>query len=485
MTQTTFADLGLSNRLLRALNDARYETPTPIQAQAIPVLLNQHDLLGIAQTGTGKTAAFTLPLLQMLENSDTRPLQRGARALILAPTRELVIQIADNIKAYAKHGHLRRAVIMGGVGARPQINALRKGVDLLVATPGRLLDLMEQGHVDISRTRYLVLDEADRMLDMGFIRDVRKIVGQMPTQRQTLLFSATMPAEVAKLANDILDKPKRVEIAAKTVAVDRIEQKVHHLSVAQKGERLVELLGASGFERVIVFTRTKRGADKVVKNLGRSNIRAEALHGNKSQGQRQRALDMFRKGKIRVLVATDIASRGIDVDDVSHVINYDLPHEPESYVHRIGRTARAGADGVAISLCSHDERAQLQAIERLIKRPLDVVGDAPAGPVGTAKGRSGGKPAGARRQGGRRKFGGPKKAAGRTYSSRKPAPDNGRPESEAQTAGNDTQRTSDQSDKKRTGGVGKRRWKHKQKKQAAAKKAAGASHSVKTDRQAA
>lgn len=483
VTDITFADLGLSGRLLRALTDAQYETPTPIQARAIPFLLDGRDLLGIAQTGTGKTAAFTLPLLHKLEKLGTRTPQRGAHALILAPTRELVIQIADSIKTYSKHGHLRRAVIMGGVGARPQINALRKGVDILVATPGRLLDLMNQGHVDLSHTEHLVLDEGDRMLDMGFIKDVRRIVATMPTKRQTLLFSATMPAEVAKLARDILDNPERVEIAAKSVAVDRIEQRVHHVSVAQKGDRLVELLGAQGVDRVIVFTRTKRGADKVVKNLGRTNLRAEAIHGNKSQGQRQRALDMFRKGKVRVLVATDIASRGIDIDDVSHVINYDLPHEPESYVHRIGRTARAGADGIAISLCGPDERSQLRAIERLIKRPLDVVGTAPADLPAAPRKKSGG----------RKKFGGSKKPGGRTYSARKPAPDNGRqasaqsPKREAApSADARASHTGEKNDSQQQArGVGKRRWKNKSRGASGAKNSGKSGQSVQTDRRAA
>jgi ATP-dependent RNA helicase RhlE len=378
VTVTTFADLGLSRRLLRALEDANYRTPTPIQAKAIPLLLDGHDLLGIAQTGTGKTAAFTLPLLQNLEEDDERAGPRRTRALILAPTRELAIQIADSIKTYGRHMRMRQAVIMGGVGQRPQVDAVRRGVDILVATPGRLLDLIDQGHVDLRRAEYLILDEADRMLDMGFIGDVRKIVAMLPEERQTLLFSATMPSEVAKLAREILFEPERVEIAAKTVAVERIDQRVYHLDAAAKRARLSELLAAPGFERVLVFTRTKHGADKVVKLLGRDGVSAEALHGNKSQNARQRALENFRNGRSRVLVATDIASRGLDVDDVTHVINYELPGEPESYIHRIGRTARAGAAGIAISFCDASERPQLRSIERLIKRTLSVVGEAPA-----------------------------------------------------------------------------------------------------------
>ena len=379
MTNTSFADLELSGQVLRSLEDANYQTPTPIQAKAIPLLLDGFDLLGIAQTGTGKTAAFTLPLLHNLEEDDRRAGPRRARALILGPTRELVLQISQSINTYGRHLRMRQAVVMGGVSQRPQVDALRRGVDVLVATPGRLLDLIDQGHVDLSRTEYLILDEADRMLDMGFIRDVRSIVSKLPEQRQTLLFSATMPSEVAKLAREILFEPERVEIAAKTVSVDRIDQHVHHLDAAVKGARLSELLAAPDMERVIVFTRTKYGADKVVRHLTRGGISAEALHGNKSQGARQRALDKFRKGRSRVLVATDIASRGIDIADVTHVINYDLPNVPESYLHRIGRTARAGASGVAISFCDASERKQLRSIERLIKRPLTVASEGPAG----------------------------------------------------------------------------------------------------------
>lgn len=380
MTVTSFADLGLAGRLLRALEDADYKTPTPIQAQAIPLLLEGHDLFGIAQTGTGKTAAFTLPLLHNLEEDDKRAGQRRARALILAPTRELVIQISESIKTYGRHMRMRQAVVMGGVGQRPQVDALRRGIDVLVATPGRLLDLINQGHADLSQTEYLILDEADRMLDMGFIHDVRKIVATLPDQRQTLLFSATMPSEIKKLSHEILFEPKKVEIASKSIAVDRIDQRVHHLDATEKRARLSELLATPDFERVIVFTRTKYGADKVVKFLANDSVKAEAIHGNKSQGARQRALDNFRKGRARVLVATDIASRGIDIDDVTHVINYELPNVPECYVHRIGRTARAGAGGIAISFCDASERKHLRSIERLIKCRLTIIGDEPTGP---------------------------------------------------------------------------------------------------------
>jgi ATP-dependent RNA helicase RhlE len=394
-TLNTFADLGLSVRLLRALEDAKYKTPTAIQAQSIPLLLDGRDLLGVAQTGTGKTAAFVLPLLHHLEELGRRPGRGQVNALILAPTRELAIQISDSIKTYGRYMRLTQAVVMGGVGQRPQVNAIRRGVDILVATPGRLLDLISQGHVDLSKTEYLILDEADRMLDMGFIRDVQKIISKLSQQRQTLLFSATMPREVAKLAKDILFEPERVEITTKTVAVGRIDQRVHHLETGAKKARLIELLAGPEMERVIVFTRTKHGADKVVKFLDRGGISAEAIHGNKSQGARQRALDNFRRGKCRVLVATDLASRGIDVDDVTHVINYELPNVPESYVHRIGRTARAGAKGIAISFCDGSEQTHLRQIERLIKRSIDVVGGPPVDLLPTAK-KNGAKPAGRR-----------------------------------------------------------------------------------------
>jgi len=377
VTVSSFAELGLAEPLLRALKDARYSTPTPIQQRAIPLLLEGMDLLGIAQTGTGKTAAFTLPLLQNLQEDSITASPRSTRALILAPTRELALQISDSIKTYGRHLRMRQVVVMGGVGSRPQIEALRRGVDILVATPGRLLDLVNQRHVDLGSCEYLVIDEADRMFDMGFIRDVRKIVAKLPDERQTLLFSATMPAEVAKLAGEILYEPERVEIATKTVAVEAIEQHVHHLASTTKRDHLAKLLEAPDMAKVIVFTRTKRGADQVVKRLARDGVAAEAMHGNKSQSARQRALENFRTGRSRVLVATDIAARGIDVDDVTHVINYELPHEPESYVHRIGRTARAGAAGIAISFCDSSERPQLRAIERLIKRSLSVVGDMP------------------------------------------------------------------------------------------------------------
>jgi len=377
LTLPTFASLGLTEGLLRALVSAGYDKPTPIQAQAIPPLLEGRDLLGLAQTGTGKTAAYVLPLLQRLGENRRQPLPREARALILSPTRELATQISESIRTYGKNSGLRHAVIMGGVSQRLQSKAMARGVDIVIATPGRLLDMLEQRQVDLRRTGYLVLDEADRMLDMGFIRDVRRIVAQLPDANQSMLFSATMPKEVARLAAEMLDDPVRVEIAAKSIAVDRIDQRVHHAARADKRRLLENLLADPDLSRVIVFTRTKRGADRVTKQLAESGVDAAAIHGDKSQGQRERALDSFRRGRSRVLVATDIVARGIDVDDVSHVINYELPNDPESYVHRIGRTARAGASGVAISFCDAEERGQLRDIEKLIKRRLTVVGEAP------------------------------------------------------------------------------------------------------------
>jgi len=377
LTLPTFAALGLSESLLRALDGAGYKTPTPIQAQAIPPLLEGRDLLGLAQTGTGKTAAFVLPMLQRLGGDRRHLLPRTTRALILAPTRELATQISESIRTYGRHAGLRHAVIMGGVSQRLQVKAMARGVDILVATPGRLIDLVEQKQVDLGRAGLLVLDEADRMLDMGFIRDVRRLIALLPDNCQSMLFSATMPKEVARLAAEMLQDPVRVEIAAKSVAVDRIDQRVHHAARADKRKLLNDLLADPDLSRVIVFTRTKRGADRVAKQLADNGVRAAAIHGDKTQSAREKALDSFREGRSRVLVATDIVARGIDVDDVSHVINYELPNDPESYVHRIGRTARAGASGIAISFCDAEERDQLRGIERLIKRQLTVVGEPP------------------------------------------------------------------------------------------------------------
>ena len=371
---TDFSGLKLAQPILRAIAHEGYATPTPIQAKAIPHLREGRDLLGIAQTGTGKTAAFTLPLLHALHQDANRPARRHARALVLAPTRELAAQIADSVRTYGRFLRLRTTIVVGGVSARPQIKALNAGVDVLIATPGRLMDLLRDGHIKLSTTHNLVLDEADRMLDMGFIRDVRKIIAHLPQRRQTALFSATMSADIAKLVADILDHPKRVEIAGKSIAVERIDQFVHHLAASGKQALLSELLGAEDMSKVIVFTRTKRGADRVARRLDRDGIKADALHGNKSQNARRRALDGFRKGRARVLVATDIAARGLDVDNVSHVINYELPNEPESYVHRIGRsrmsaTMSADIAKLVADILDHPKRVEIAgksiAVERI------------------------------------------------------------------------------------------------------------------------
>ena len=383
----TFAELGVDAALCRALAACNYTQPTPIQQKAIPLLLQGRDLLGVAQTGTGKTAAFAVPMLQILAT----PEGKAPGALILAPTRELAIQIGDDIAAYGKFMKLRHTVIFGGVSQHSQVNALRRGLDILVATPGRLLDLMEQGHVDLRDVQVLVLDEADRMLDMGFIRDVRKIVAKLPEDRQSLLFSATMPGEVAKLAQDMLHKPVRVDIAPKTVAVEAIRQSVHFVGATDKPALLRDLLADPAMQRVIVFTRTKHRANRVAEGLEKAGVGAAAIHGNKSQGARQRALEDFRSGAVRVLVATDIAARGIDVPGVSHVVNFELPNEPESYVHRIGRTARAGADGAALSLCDASELDFLRDIERLIGREIETAGgERPSRVVPLKGGRNGG-----------------------------------------------------------------------------------------------
>ena len=369
----SFADLALAEPLLRALGQAGLVTPTPIQAQAIPALLEGRDMLGIAQTGTGKTAAFGLPLLQQLSRRPEGLEPKSARALILAPTRELAIQIDAELRKYGRFLGVRHALVYGGVGHTPQIRALEKGVDILVATPGRLLDHLQAGAVKLSSVTHLVLDEADRMLDMGFVRDVMKIVALLPVNRQSLLFSATMPAEVAVLSRKILKDPIRVEVTPEVVTVERIDQRLYRVPAGEKRGFLVDLLADEAMRRVIVFTRTKHGADKVAQHLLKARIETLALHGNKSQGARQKALAGFKDGSLRVLVATDIAARGIDVADITHVVNFDLPDEPEAYVHRIGRTARAGREGIAYSLFDAGESARLKAIERLIRRPIPEV----------------------------------------------------------------------------------------------------------------
>jgi ATP-dependent RNA helicase RhlE len=367
---TKFSDLGLAETLLRALDREGYETPTSIQAQSIPILLQGRDLLGIAQTGTGKTAAFALPILNRLLADRRRPAPNTAHVLVLAPTRELAAQIADSFRAYGQFIRPSVGVIVGGVSHRPQSEMLSRGLDVLVATPGRLLDHVASGRLKLATTQVLVLDEADHMLDLGFIVPIRQIVAKLPKRRQTLLFSATMPKEIAGLAQHMLDNPVEVSVTPVASTAERVDQHVFLVDGAAKRDTLVELMSDAEVSRAIVFTRTKRGADRVAQHLGAAGVGAEAIHGNKSQNQRERALDAFRRGRTRVLVATDIAARGIDVDGVTHVVNYELPDTPEAYVHRIGRTARAGASGRAISLCDNGERSLLRQIERLTRQTL-------------------------------------------------------------------------------------------------------------------
>ena len=365
-----FSELDLLAPLAQAVANKGYDTPTPIQARAIPPLLEGRDLLGCAQTGTGKTAAFALPVLQRMEKSGGR--RRCIRTLVMTPTRELAAQINDSFEAYGKHLQMTSTVIFGGVSQKGQERALKRGPDILVATPGRLLDLMGQKLINLKNLEFFILDEADRMLDMGFIHDVRKVIAALPVKRQSLFFSATMPPAVTELARTMLTNPVRVDVAPDTLTADRVAQTMLYVDKDDKRHLLEKLLEDESIHRALVFSRTKHGADRICKQLDAKNISADAIHGNKSQNARTRALDAFRQGKLRVLVATDIAARGIDVDGVTHVINYDLPNEPESYVHRIGRTARAGKEGKAIAFCAGGEIEYLQEIERLIKQRVPV-----------------------------------------------------------------------------------------------------------------
>ncbi|PXA95211.1 RNA helicase [Caulobacter sp. D5] len=367
---TQFTDLGLAKPILKALADKGYTQPTPIQAQAIPVVMKGRDLLGIAQTGTGKTAAFALPILHRLAE-DRRPApRRGFRCLVLSPTRELATQIADNFKAYAAHLGLSVATIFGGVKYGPQMRALAAGVDVVVATPGRLMDHLGEKSATLGGVEIFVLDEADQMLDLGFVVPIRKIASQLPKDRQNLFFSATMPSEIGKLAGELLKDPASVSITPQATTVERIDQSLIYIEAQRKRPLLAELLSDRSVERSIVFTRTKRGADRVAKYLTAAGIEAASIHGDKTQGQRERALAAFKAGEVKALVATDIAARGIDVNDISHVFNYELPNVPEAYVHRIGRTARKGKDGVAISFCSDDERSLLKDIEKATRQKI-------------------------------------------------------------------------------------------------------------------
>ena len=376
----SFNEFGLAEPILRALTEERYATPTPIQSQTIPLLLQKRDVIGIAQTGTGKTAAFALPILHHLAATRMRPQPKSCRVLVLSPTRELSGQILESFRTYGRHLRIQATLAIGGVPMGKQVRALAPGVEVLVATPGRLLDLMQSHALRLDRVETFVLDEADRMLDMGFIHDIRKIIAKLPAKRQTLLFSATMPQDIAELARQMLHDPARVAVTPPASTVERVSQRIVHVDRAAKPATLAGLLRSEPLDRALVFTRTKHGADKVVRGLNKDGIAAEAIHGNKSQGQRERVLKSFRDGRVRVLVATDIAARGIDVDGISHVINFDLPNIPESYVHRIGRTARAGADGIAISLCSQDERPYLRDIEKLIRMAIPASGNSLASP---------------------------------------------------------------------------------------------------------
>ncbi|RKR07905.1 ATP-dependent RNA helicase RhlE [Maribacter vaceletii] len=367
----TFKDLGLALPILKAIDEQGYTNPTPIQEQAIPILLTKKDLLGVAQTGTGKTAAFSIPIIHHLHsNQEQVKGKRRVKALIVTPTRELAIQIGENFTAYSKHTTVRNTVIFGGVKQQRQVNALRPGVDALIATPGRLLDLMNQNIISLRDIEYVVLDEADQMLDMGFIHDIKKIIAKLPKQRQSLFFSATMPKDIVELSKKLLGNFERVTIKPKQATAEKVEQGIYFVSKPNKVKLLVHLIQEKPTASVLVFSRTKHGANKIVKKLAQADINSAAIHGNKSQTARQKALGAFKEGKLNVLVATDIAARGIDVDDLSLVINYDLPNIPETYVHRIGRTGRASASGIALSFCDKEERAYLRDIEKLIKQEV-------------------------------------------------------------------------------------------------------------------
>jgi ATP-dependent RNA helicase RhlE len=372
-----FQDLGLISPILKALDKKNYTEPTPIQEQAIPKALNKRDILGVAQTGTGKTAAFSIPIIQLLHEQPVNVKKRPIRALILTPTRELAIQIEENVKAYSEFTNINSTVIFGGVKQGPQVDKLKRGVDILIATPGRLLDLMDQGYIKLGQVEKLVLDEADRMLDMGFIPDIRKILKVLPREKQTLFFSATMPQNIVDLVKQTLKDPVRVEVTPESSTAETVEQEIYYTNKNLKQKLLVHLLNERNIDQVLVFERTKHGADRVVRNLFKDNIKAAAIHGNKTQNQRQKALDRFKKGQLRVLVATDIAARGIDIDKLQFVINLDIPNISETYVHRIGRVGRAGESGIAISLCEPEEIAFVKDIEKLIGQRITEVKDHP------------------------------------------------------------------------------------------------------------
>jgi len=383
----TFEKLNLIQPLQTALSHEGYTIPTPIQSQAIPVILERRDLIGCAQTGTGKTAAFALPILQLLnKEKDVRKSKRIIKSLILTPTRELALQISESFKAYGKHTGLRNAVAFGGVSQRTQTLKLREGVDILIATPGRLLDLMNQRHISLNSIKFFVLDEADRMLDMGFINDVKKIIEKLPSKRQTLLFSATMPAEITRLANSILTDPVKIEVSPESKTVEVIKQAVYFVTKSDKKKLLIHILKNENIDSALVFTRTKRGADLITRILNEARIRADSIHGNKSQQARQRALNNFKLHKTKVLVATDIAARGIDIEKLSHVFNYDIPEFAGAYIHRIGRTGRAGLKGTALSFCDPEEISYLASINKLTRQTISVVNEHPYKLIDIAEG---------------------------------------------------------------------------------------------------
>ncbi len=374
----TFEDLNIIEPVLKALRKEEYSTPTPVQEKAIPLILKRMDVLGSAQTGTGKTAAFAIPIIQHLYHDKTRNSGKPlTKALVITPTRELAIQIGESFSTYGRYTNIRNTVIFGGVKQGPQEVVVRKGVDVLVATPGRLLDLINQGIITLKHIEYFVLDEADRMLDMGFIHDIKKIIALLPRKRQSLFFSATMPTTIVKLSQSILHQPVKVEVAPQSATADTIQQKVYYTNKADKKDLLVHILKDESIDQVLLFSRTKHGADKIARNLKKKNINAAAIHGDKAQNQRQKALEGFKAGKTRVLVATDIAARGIDIEKLSYVINYDIPNESETYVHRIGRSGRAGLSGNAISLCEPEENAFIKSIEKLIRKQIPIVKDNP------------------------------------------------------------------------------------------------------------
>ncbi|WP_233200471.1 DEAD/DEAH box helicase [Blastopirellula marina] len=460
MSITSFRELQLSDAIQEALAAENYHTPTPIQGQAIPHLLEGSDLIGCAQTGTGKTAAFALPILNKLEQKRRRADACAPQVLVLSPTRELATQISDSFRTYGRHIKFRSTTIFGGVGQNPQVRALKRGVHVAIATPGRLIDLMEQGYVDLSQVTTFVLDEADRMLDMGFMPALKTIVNELPEKRQTVFFTATMPPKVAQLAEGLLNNPVRVEVAPESSTSERVEQRLMYVKQGDKQALLEHSLQGEGVGRTLVFTKTKHGADRLAKDLNTAGIRSDAIHGNKTQNKRNRALENFRNGRLQVLVATDVAARGIDVDDVTHVVNFDLPIDPESYVHRIGRTGRAGKEGIALSFCDFSEHGALRAIERLIRMSIVVDVEHPfhveprsRGPRGPRNGSGNGN-GGPRRKYGK-PYGRPANGGGKRNHSGNAAGEHGEGHGGSKRAGGYTPTTSESADRPKSYGQGR------------------------------